>query len=66
MDCKLYIGNLNTDATKEEVEESFSKFGEIEHVWIARKPAGFAFVVCYSPSYCSSPVTTPFFEMEAC
>ena len=41
---KLYVGNLADGATKEDVETFFSKFGEIEAVWIARNPAGFAFV----------------------
>ena len=41
---KLYIGNLADGATKEDVEAFFSKFGSIETTWIARNPAGFAFV----------------------
>lgn len=41
---KLYIGNLADGATKEDVEGFFSKFGSIETTWIARNPAGFAFV----------------------
>ena len=46
---KVYVGSLNHDASKEDVEEMFQKFGKIESVWIARKPAGFAFVVCTTP-----------------
>lgn len=46
MDKKLYIGGLGEDMQREDIEDGFAKFGEIEHVWIARKPAGFAFVVC--------------------
>lgn len=46
---KVYIGNLEKEATKEEVDELFAKFGAVESVWIARKPAGFAFVVCDNP-----------------
>ena len=45
-DKKIYVGGLREDSQKEEIEETFSKFGEIENVWVARKPAGFAFVVC--------------------
>jgi len=47
MDRKVYVGNLERETTKEEVEDLFSKFGEIENCWIARNPAGFAFVVCH-------------------
>jgi arginine/serine-rich splicing factor 3 len=43
---KLYVGNLEKEATKEELEELFSKYGKLESVWVARKPAGFAFLVC--------------------
>lgn len=42
---KVYVGSLNRDSTKEDVEELFTRFGKIESVWIARNPAGFAFVV---------------------
>ncbi|KAK1939841.1 putative splicing factor, arginine/serine-rich 3 [Babesia divergens] len=41
---KVYIGNLNPDATVEDVESLFSKFGTISNVWVARRPPGFAFV----------------------
>ena len=49
MDRKIYVGNLDRDTTKDEVESLFAKFGELESCWIARNPAGFAFVVCVSP-----------------
>ena len=42
---KLYVGNLSESTTKEEIEEHFSKFGKVAMTWIARNPAGFAFVV---------------------
>ena len=45
-DKKIYVGGLAEETQKEELEELFSKFGEIENIWVARKPAGFAFVVC--------------------
>ena len=48
---KVYVGGLREDATKEEIEDAFTKFGDIENVWIARKPAGFAFVVCQRSSH---------------
>lgn len=40
-----FTGNLNPDATVEDVESLFSKFGTISNVWVARRPPGFAFVV---------------------
>ena len=45
MDRKVYVGNLDRDATKEDVQDMFSKFGELESCWVARNPTGFAFVV---------------------
>ncbi|ORM40393.1 Serine/arginine-rich splicing factor 7 [Babesia sp. Xinjiang] len=41
---KVYIGNLNPEATVDDVETLFSKFGTITNVWVARRPPGFAFV----------------------
>jgi RNA recognition motif-containing protein len=41
---KLYVGNLNDSATKEDVETYFSRFGKVATSWIARNPTGFAFV----------------------
>ncbi|GBE62288.1 RNA recognition motif-containing protein [Babesia ovata] len=37
-------GNLNPEATVDDVESLFSKFGTIANVWVARRPPGFAFV----------------------
>lgn len=42
--CKVYVGELGYGATKEELEEKFSKYGPLRSVWVARKPPGFAFV----------------------
>ena len=44
IDCKVYIGNLAEGASKLDVENSFSKFGPLKNVWVARNPPGFAFV----------------------
>jgi RNA recognition motif-containing protein len=41
---KLYIGGLSETTSKEDVEAFFAKYGKLENVWIARNPAGFAFV----------------------
>ncbi|KAK7099311.1 hypothetical protein V1264_003464 [Littorina saxatilis] len=42
--CKVYVGELGYGATKEELEEKFSKYGPLRSVWVARKPPGFAFI----------------------
>jgi RNA recognition motif-containing protein len=44
LDCKVYVGNLNSSASKYEIESSFSKYGPLRNVWVARNPPGFAFV----------------------
>ncbi|KAF8373307.1 rsp-6 [Pristionchus pacificus] len=41
---KVYIGGLPPDATSEEIEDAFSRYGRIFKVWVARRPPGFAFV----------------------
>ncbi|VDK47127.1 unnamed protein product [Anisakis simplex] len=44
LDCKVYVGGLPQDATSQEVEDAFNRFGRIRKVWVARRPPGFAFV----------------------
>lgn len=44
LDCKVYVGDLGHGCAKQELEEKFSKYGNLANVWIARKPPGFAFV----------------------
>nr|BAN65310.1 splicing factor, arginine/serine-rich 3, putative [Babesia bovis] len=46
---KVYIGNLNPEATVEDVESLFPKFGTIGNIWVARRPPGFAFVTFEDP-----------------
>lgn len=43
-DCKVYVGNLQDNCLKSEVENAFAKFGPLKNVWVARNPPGFAFV----------------------
>jgi len=42
--CKVYVGNLGSSASKYEIENSFTKYGPLRNVWVARNPPGFAFV----------------------
>ncbi len=48
MSQKLYIGNLNWDATEDDLKELFADYGEIEEVVIVKdkfnRSKGFAFV----------------------
>lgn len=49
MSKKLYIGNLNFDVTEDELEKSFSRFGEIASITIIKdsvsgRSKGFGFV----------------------
>ncbi|KAG7204898.1 hypothetical protein KM043_005294 [Ampulex compressa] len=43
-DCKVYVGDLGSSATKQELEDAFSHYGPLRNVWVARNPPGFAFV----------------------
>ncbi|KAI6198360.1 Serine/arginine-rich splicing factor 7 [Aphelenchoides fujianensis] len=44
LDAKVYIGGLPEDATTQEIEDAFHRFGRIRKVWVARRPPGFAFI----------------------
>ena len=44
VDSKIYVGDLPKDITEKELERSFSYYGRIRNVWVARNPPGFAFV----------------------
>jgi RNA recognition motif-containing protein len=44
LDCKVYVGNLQENAIKSDVENAFGKYGPLKNVWVARNPPGFAFV----------------------
>ncbi|XP_041974667.1 RNA-binding protein 1 isoform X2 [Aricia agestis] len=49
LSCKVYVGNLGTNASKYEIEKVFAKYGSIRNVWVARNPPGFAFVEFEDP-----------------
>ena len=44
LSCKVYVGELGHGCPKHKLEEKFSKYGTLQNVWVARQPAGFAFV----------------------
>jgi RNA recognition motif-containing protein len=41
--------NTGSAASKQELEESFSYYGPLRNVWVARNPPGFAFVEYEDP-----------------
>lgn len=43
--CRLHIADLTDKCSQEDLEKAFSKYGDIEEVWLARNPPCFAFVV---------------------
>jgi len=49
LSCKVYIGNLGNNASKHEIETSFTKYGPLKNIWIARNPPGFAFAEFEDP-----------------
>ncbi|XP_061420472.1 serine/arginine-rich splicing factor 3-like isoform X2 [Lethenteron reissneri] len=49
LDCKVYVGNLGNNGNKAELERSFSYYGPLRSVWVARAPPGFAFVEFEDP-----------------
>ena len=41
---RVYIGNLNPDATERDLEDKFMPYGPLRKVWVARRPPGFAYI----------------------
>lgn len=48
-DCKVYVGDLGSNASQTELEDAFSYYGPLKNVWLARNPPGFAFVEFEDP-----------------
>lgn len=44
LECKVYVGSLPRNASKEEIERAFSEYGKLTNVFVARNPHGFAFI----------------------
>lgn len=36
--CKVYVGNLGSSCSKNEIEGAFNKYGQLRNVWVARNP----------------------------
>ena len=43
-ETKVYVGDLDDFATEKELRDAFEQFGNVTHVWVSKKPPGFAFV----------------------
>ncbi|KAL8453461.1 hypothetical protein Emag_001834 [Eimeria magna] len=41
---KVYVGNLDPEATSTELDEIFRRYGKLSNIWVARNPPGFAFI----------------------
>jgi arginine/serine-rich splicing factor 7 len=41
---RVYVGNLNPNVDRAEVQREFQRFGGLADVWVARNPPGFAFL----------------------
>ena len=41
---KVYVGGLTRDANKDEIDRTFSHYGKLVSVFVARNPPGFAFI----------------------
>eukprot|EP00887_Chlorella_sp_A99_P006175 scaffold3.g6175.t1 len=44
MSARIYVGGVPPDLQDRDLEDAFAKYGRVEAVWVARNPAGFAFV----------------------
>lgn len=44
IESKVYVGDLGSSASKQDLEDAFSQYGRLNSVWVARNPPGFAFV----------------------
>lgn len=55
-DCKIYVGDLGSSASKQDLEDAFGYYGTLRNVWVARNPPGFAFVEFEDPRDASDAV----------
>jgi len=40
----IYVGNSDARVSEEELENEFRTYGVKRHIWVARKPPGYAFI----------------------
>lgn len=58
LDCKVYIGDLDYSAAKQDLEDMFCRYGPLKSVWVARNPPGFAFVEFKNPEDAEDAVSS--------
>ena len=46
---RVYVGDLGSGGSKQELEREFEAFGTLKSVWVARNPPGFAFIEFEDP-----------------
>ena len=49
MTTRVYIGDLGSNGSKQELEKEFEHYGPLKSVWVARNPPGFAFIEFEDP-----------------
>ena len=49
MSSKVYVGDLGSGGSKQELEREFEAYGALKSVWVARNPPGFAFIEFEDP-----------------
>jgi RNA recognition motif-containing protein len=42
--CRVHVGNLDPQATQEELQAEVTRYCQPISVWVARNPPGFAFI----------------------
>ena len=47
--ARVYIGDLGSNGSKQEIEREFERYGHLRSVWVARNPPGFAFIEFEDP-----------------
>ena len=49
LDTKVYVGELSRETDEKDLERAFKHYGPLKNVWVARNPAGFAFIEFEDP-----------------
>lgn len=52
---KVYVGNLNVDASERDLRDTFERYGHLTDVWVARKPPGMGICGIAGSAFCISP-----------
>lgn len=47
--ARIYVGDLGSNGSKQDIEREFERYGNLRSVWVARNPPGFAFIEFEDP-----------------